>query len=43
VLTDQMVGMTTFGASGKGPDLYRYFGITPEAVADAARQAAGHP
>jgi transketolase len=39
VLSDQMVGMTTFGASGKGPDLYRYFGITPEAVAAAAHQA----
>jgi len=28
--TDQMVGLTTFGASGKGPDLYRDFGLTPK-------------
>jgi transketolase len=30
------VGMRGFGASGPGPELYKYFGITPEAVADAA-------
>jgi transketolase len=42
--TDQMVGLTTFGASGKGPDLYRDFGLTPEVVAAVARQAIGrHP
>jgi transketolase len=30
------VGMTGFGASAPAPDLYRHFGITPEAVATAA-------
>jgi transketolase len=28
--------MTTFGASAPYKDLYRYFGITAEAVAEAA-------
>ena len=32
------VGMTGFGASAPAPDLYRHFGITPEAVAEAARK-----
>ena len=32
------VGMTTFGASGKGPDLYEHFGITPEVVVAAVRE-----
>jgi transketolase len=30
------VGMTSFGASAPYKDLYRQFGITPEAIADAA-------
>ncbi|POF33648.1 transketolase [Roseibium marinum] len=30
------VGMTGFGASAPAGDLYRHFGITPEAVAEAA-------
>jgi transketolase len=30
------VGMTTFGASAPYKELYRQFGITAEAVADAA-------
>ena len=30
------IGMTGFGASGKYKALYEHFGITPEAVADAA-------
>jgi transketolase len=30
------VGMSTFGASAPYKDLYRHFGITPEAVADVA-------
>ncbi|MBZ9986996.1 transketolase [Mesorhizobium sp. BH1-1-5] len=30
------VGMTGFGASAPAPDLYRHFGITPEAVVAAA-------
>ncbi|MEI4487609.1 transketolase [Frigidibacter sp. MR17.14] len=36
---DRFVGMTGFGASAPAADLYRTFGITPEAVADAARAA----
>jgi transketolase len=32
------VGMTGFGASGPAPALYRHFGITPQAVVDAARR-----
>ncbi len=31
------VGMTGFGASGKAADLYKHFGITAEAIAEAAR------
>ncbi len=30
------IGMTGFGASGQYKALYKHFGITPEAVADAA-------
>ncbi len=30
------IGMSGFGASGPGPELYKHFGITPEAVAAAA-------
>ncbi|MFB2595760.1 transketolase [Paracoccus sp. p4-l81] len=37
--TDAFIGMTGFGASAPAPALYRHFGITPEAVADAARRA----
>ncbi len=32
------IGMTGFGASGPAPDLYRHFGITPERVAETARE-----
>jgi transketolase len=32
------VGMTGFGASGPAADLYRHFGITPEAVAAAVER-----
>jgi transketolase len=32
------VGMKGFGASGKVADLYKHFGITAEAIADAARR-----
>jgi len=35
------VGMKGFGASGKAADLYRHFGITAEAIADAARRLSG--
>jgi transketolase len=40
-LATDMVAMTTFGKSGKGPDLYRFFGITPEAVAAKVKEALG--
>jgi transketolase len=32
------VGMKSFGASAKAADLYKHFGITAEAIAEAARQ-----
>lgn len=35
---DGFIGMTGFGASAPAPELYRHFGITPEAVAALARQ-----
>ncbi len=35
------VGMTGFGASAPYKDLYKHFGITPEAVAEAAVQKLG--
>ncbi|NLH81435.1 MAG: transketolase [Phyllobacteriaceae bacterium] len=31
------VGLPGFGASGRGDDLYRHFGITPEAIVTAVR------
>jgi transketolase len=34
---DAFIGMSGFGASAPAPDLYRHFGITAEAVAEAAR------
>ncbi len=34
---DAFVGMTGFGASAPAPALYEHFGITPAAVAEAAR------
>jgi transketolase len=37
-LTPEVVAMTTYGRSGKGPDLYRLFGITSQAVAAKAQQ-----
>jgi transketolase len=33
----RIVGMTTFGASGKGGDLFRHFGFTAAAVVEAAQ------
>lgn len=36
--TGAFVGMSDFGASGSTEALFRHFGITPEHVADAARQ-----
>ena len=35
------IGMTGFGASAPATDLYRHFGITAEAVAEAARERLG--
>jgi len=35
------VGMKGFGASAKAADLYKHFGITAEAIAQAARRLAG--
>ena len=35
------VGMTSFGASAPYKDLYQHFGVTPEAVADAAARKLG--
>ena len=35
------VGMHGFGASAPGPDLYKHFGITADAVAATARDLAG--
>jgi transketolase len=35
------IGMKGFGASGPYKELYKYFGITPEAVADAASAKLG--
>jgi len=34
---DGFVGMTGFGASAPAADLYRHFGITADAVADAVK------
>jgi len=33
----RFIGMTSFGASGPAPALYKHFGITSDAIADAAR------
>ncbi len=33
------IGMNSFGASAPAPELYKHFGITPEAVIDAAKKA----
>ena len=35
----RFVGMHAFGSSGPYKDVYKHFGITPEAVAEAARAA----
>jgi transketolase len=35
------IGMTGFGASAPAGDLYSYFGITPQAVVDAAQSIIG--
>ena len=38
-LAEEVVGLESFGRSGRGPDLYRLFGLTPAAVAAAAKQS----
>ena len=38
---DGFVGMSGFGASAPYQDLYRHFGITPEAVVAAAKARLG--
>ena len=35
------IGMHGFGESAPAPDLYRHFGITPDAVADAVSSRLG--
>ena len=35
---DRFVGMTGFGASAPADELYKHFGITADAVAEAARR-----
>jgi transketolase len=37
-MTGAMIGMHSFGSSGPGPEVYKKFGITAEAVEQAARQ-----
>ena len=37
----RFVGMRSFGASAPAPALYKHFGITPEAVAQAAKDSMG--
>jgi transketolase len=41
-IADRVVGMTTFGASGRATDLYPHFGITAQAVAEAAGALLSH-
>lgn len=36
---DRFVGLSDFGASAPGPELFRHFGLTAERVAAAAREA----
>ena len=37
------IGMTGFGESAPAPELYKHFGITAEAIVDAARRIANAP
>ena len=36
-LRGKFIGMNSFGASGPAPALYKHFGITVDAIADAAQ------
>jgi len=38
---DVFIGMSGFGASGPGPDVYEHFGITSDAIVEAAKGLAG--
>ena len=38
-LDGECIGMTTFGASGPAKDVAKFFGFTPERVAEAARKS----
>jgi len=38
---DAFIGMSSFGASAPAADLYRHFGITPEAAVEAAHRLTG--
>ena len=38
-----VVGMRTFGASAPAPEVYRHFGITPDAVAERVKEAMSCP
>ena len=35
------IGMTTFGASAPGEELFPHFGITADAIVDAAKSRVG--
>lgn len=37
---DVFIGMSSFGASGPGPEVYEHFGITSEAIVEAAKKLA---
>jgi transketolase len=36
----EVIGMTDYGASGPAKEVYKHYGITAEAVAEAARRVA---
>ena len=42
-LDGEIVGLESFGASAPGPVLLQEFGITPDAVVQAAKRALAHP
>jgi len=39
-LEGRFIGMHSFGASGPGPEVYKHFGITVDAVINAVKQLA---
>jgi transketolase len=36
--TGRVIGIDTFGASGKGPDVYRHFGFSTDNIAQQIRE-----